>query len=88
MQSITAKLRETLKPVFPGTSTDEMTGGAIRWRTIQNKRSRREIPDECFVRSGRRVLVVRDPFLDWWETTLSDARQLFSGKSGHRPEDE
>jgi hypothetical protein len=63
-----------LPPVFPGSKTDELTGGAIAWGTVQNKRSRREIPDECFVRSGSRVLVLRDPFLRWWVTTLSPAR--------------
>jgi hypothetical protein len=58
-----------------GIKTDELTGGAICWGTTQNRRSRGEIPDECFTRSGARVLVIRDPFLDWWATTLSDARR-------------
>jgi hypothetical protein len=69
------QLRETLPPVFAGPAVDQLTGGAIHWPTIQNKRSKREIPDGCFMRSGRRVLVRRDEFLDWWATTLSDARQ-------------
>lgn len=67
-------LRDSLPPIFAGPKIDNLTGGALRWRTIQNKRSRREIPDTCFVRSGPRVLVCRDPFLDWWATTLSDVR--------------
>jgi hypothetical protein len=68
-------LRAALPPVWLGTRTDELTGGAIHWPTIQNERSRRKIPEECFARSGTRVLVIRDPFLAWWATTLSEARR-------------
>jgi hypothetical protein len=75
VQSVVEELRRALPPVFLGTNSDELTGGAICWRTIQNKRSRREIPDECFVRSGPRILVRRDPFLKWWSETLKEARQ-------------
>jgi hypothetical protein len=74
-QRVIDELRRALPPVFAGTSLDELTGGAIHWPTIQNRRSAREIPDECFVRSGPRVLVIRDPFLDWWSETLKEARQ-------------
>jgi hypothetical protein len=76
-QRVIDELRQVLPPVFAGTSFDELTGGAIHWPTIQNRRCDKEIPDECFVRSGNRVLVIRDPFLDWWGTTLRDARQPF-----------
>ena len=75
MQEIIDQLRKALPPIFLGSASDELTGGAICWGTIQNKRSRREIPSECFVRSGPRVLVVRDPFLDWWGATLRPARE-------------
>ena len=75
MQRVIDELRKTLPPVFAGTSLDELTGGAIHWPTIQNRRALRQIPDDCFVRSGTRVLVLRDPFLNWWGTTLSEARQ-------------
>jgi hypothetical protein len=68
-------LREALPVVWAGPRTDDLTGGAIHWPTIQNERSRRKIPEECFARSGNRVLVIRDPFLDWWATTLSEARR-------------
>ena len=73
--NLVEELRQVLPPVFAGTSIGQLTGDAIKWGTIQNKRSAREIPEECFVRSGTRVLVVRDPFLNWWATTLSKARQ-------------
>jgi hypothetical protein len=69
------QLRQELPAVFAGSNSGELTGGAIHWPTVQNKRSKGEIPDDCFVRSGRRVLVHRDRFLDWWAMTLSEARQ-------------
>jgi hypothetical protein len=75
MERIIEELRKALPPIFAGTSSDELTGGAIHWPTIQNKRALRLIPDDCFCRSGQRVLVIRDRFLDWWQTTLSEARQ-------------
>jgi hypothetical protein len=72
------ELRKALPVVFAGPSIDALTGDAINWGTIQNKRCRREIPDECFARSGNGpTIVIRDPFLDWWATTLRDARQPF-----------
>ena len=75
MQNVVDELRRALPPIFLGANIDELTGGAICWRTTQNKRSRREIPNECFVRSGPRILVRRDQFLDWWSGTLTEARQ-------------
>jgi len=58
---------------FAGTSIDEMTGGALRWRTLQNMKSRGEIPTSCFVRQGsRKLLLRRDPLLKWWSSQLSE----------------
>jgi hypothetical protein len=76
-EDIIAELRRTLPPVFLGSKIDKLTAHAIAWGTVQNKRSRREIPNEneIFIRSGNRVLVARDPFLDWCKTTLSEARR-------------
>jgi len=53
--NIIAELRSVLPPVFLGTKIGELTGHAIAWGTVQNKRSRREIPDACFARTGTRV---------------------------------
>jgi hypothetical protein len=75
LQHVVEELRKALPPVFAGTSLGELTGGAIHWPTIQNRRALRQIPDGCFVRSGPRVLVLRDEFLNWWGTALSEARQ-------------
>jgi len=72
MRDLIEELRQALPVVLAGTSLDELTGGAILWATIQNLRSQRRIPDSCFVRSGSKVLVRRDPFLSWWETTLRE----------------
>jgi hypothetical protein len=87
LQQLIEQLRQELPSVFAGTSVAELTGGAINWGTIQNKRSRREIPDQCFVRSGTRVLVLRDPFLDWWGATLSEARQPTVSRPRHQKAD-
>lgn len=73
-ESIVKELLAHLPPIFAGSHIGELTGGAIHWPTIQNKRSLKEIPEECFAYSGRRVLVRRDPFLKWWGGTLSEGR--------------
>ena len=74
MQEVIEQLRQALPPIFLGSRVGELTGGAIHWPTIQNKRSERKIPDDAFIKSGPRVIVRRDRFLDWWATTLSEAR--------------
>lgn len=77
MEHLIERLRQELPAVFLGAKLAELTGHAIVWGSVQNKRSRREIENESriFIRSGNRVLVIRDPFLDWWATTLSEARR-------------
>jgi hypothetical protein len=70
IERIIEELRAAWPPVVAGQSLDELTAGGIHWPTVQNARSRREIPAECFCYSGRKVLIVRDPFLAWWKTTL------------------
>lgn len=72
---IIVEMRAALPPIFLGSKIGELTGHAIAWGTVQNKRSRREIPEECFARSGSRVLVKRDPFLLWWAGTLQPSRR-------------
>jgi hypothetical protein len=79
------ELRQVLPPIWLGTRTDELTGNAIAWGTIQNLRSRREAPEEAFARSGNRVLVIRDRFLPWWVSTLTEARQASVVPSRYRP---
>jgi hypothetical protein len=74
MRDVIEELRAALPPIWAGPRSGELTGGAFHWPTIQNWRSGGKVPDECFVRSGPRVLVLRDRFLAWWESTLSEAR--------------
>jgi hypothetical protein len=69
---------------FAGPKLDELSGNAIRWSTTQNRRSRGEIPAECFV-DGRPTLVIRDPFLRWWASTLSNARRWPAVSSHPQP---
>jgi hypothetical protein len=73
---IVEKLRALLPPIFPGPKIKQLSGGTFNWDTIANQKSQGKIPSECFVRSGSGPnLVDRDLFLDWWASTLSDARQ-------------
>ncbi|XPV75784.1 MAG: hypothetical protein ACNI27_14235 [Desulfovibrio sp.] len=78
MDELIKKLKEHLPPLFAGTELDKLTGNALRWRSIQNLRANRELPEnrkipkECFVRyNGKKVLINRDPFLDWWMNQLT-----------------
>jgi len=60
-------LRRILPETFPGPEIDELTGRTFKWETIQNRRSKREYPPECFVRlggGGSPTIVIRDLFLD------------------------
>ena len=71
---VISEYRQKLPPAFAGVSLDQLTGDALRWRTIQNLKCRGEIPTECFVRQGgKKLLIVRDPFLDWWASQLEEA---------------
>ena len=79
MKELREQLERYLPPVFAGKSIDELTGNAICWRTILNLKSKskdlpsdQRIPADCFIRyKSRKVLVVRDRFLDWWLSQLT-----------------
>ncbi len=65
-ENVVLLFESLLPPVFRGKDLDALTGKILQWRTIQNARSRREIPDECFAKlSPRKVIVLREPFLKW-----------------------
>jgi len=56
---------------FPGKMIDSLTSNGLRWRTIQNRRSRGEIPAQCFVKvSSRKVIILRDAFLEWLDADM------------------
>lgn len=70
-------LRNKLPDCFPGTMLDSLTSNLLRWRTIQNKRSQKKIPESCFKKiSARKVVIYRDSFLDWFATTLPEATEV------------
>lgn len=72
IEAVLLELRSNLPPIFAGQNLDEMTGGAIVWRSILNAKTRKEVPASCFIKSGRKVLVKRDEFLEWWAGTLRE----------------
>jgi hypothetical protein len=75
--------RKEWPAAFAGPLLDKLSGNACRWSTTQNRRSRGEIPAECFV-EGRPTLVLRDKFLDWLDSRLtasSEARRQSDGPS-------
>jgi hypothetical protein len=52
-----------------------MTSGGYRWRSLQNEKSLGVVPDGVFLRSGgRKLLVVRDQFLHYWQSKIREAR--------------
>ncbi len=66
------ELRKHLPPVFAGVELDRLTGNAYRWRTFCNERTRNEVPENIFLRSGKRkILINRDQFLKFWSKKLS-----------------
>ena len=68
------KLRDVLPPIFAGTSLDQLTGNAYRWRSLQNERCRGDAPKEMFLKSGsRKTLVDRDRFLEFWQDKIESA---------------
>ncbi|WP_319779947.1 hypothetical protein [Maridesulfovibrio sp.] len=75
MDELLEQLKSEIPAIFAATELDNLTGKAIRWRTIQNIRANKAlseaeaIPDKCFLKAGKRkILIVRDPFLEWWLT--------------------
>jgi len=83
IDSVVAEMQAALPPIFAGKSLDVLTGDAIVWASVQNARSRREIPSDCFIYSGRKVLIRRDPFLTWWRTTLRERPGYDKERAGH-----
>jgi hypothetical protein len=80
---VIAGFRKEWPSSFAGPSLDKLSGNAFRWSTIQNRRSRREIPAGCFV-EGRPTIVLRDPFLDHLDARLkatSDTKRPPAGQA-------
>src|SRR5215470_105405 len=79
MEKIIEQWRDRLPPTFLGKEIDTRTEGQFRWETIQNRKFLGQIPRDCFIYSGRQVLIVRDPFLSWWQSTLSTKAPAVTG---------
>lgn len=65
-------LRQSIPAVFEGKRVEHYTGGGCRWRTLQNMKSQGLIDSSCFIRDGRKILIRRDSFLDWWSKRLRE----------------
>jgi hypothetical protein len=66
------KLQKDLPPLFAGTELDNLTGKGYCWRTLQNEKSLGKVPEDVFLRSGsKKLLVVRDKFLAHWQSKIT-----------------
>ena len=73
-QSILDNLAPILGPAFPISHCDQIRAFPAG-KTIRNMRSLRQIPEDCFIREGSRVLIVTEPFLEWFSSRLVPDRQ-------------
>lgn len=72
IHAVLQQLRETMPPLFAGSALDQLTAGGYRWRSLQNEKSLGTAPADMFIRSGnRKLLVIRDKFLEFWKSKLS-----------------
>jgi hypothetical protein len=61
-------LDRSLPDVFAGPRIYELTGGVFTWSGIRTRRSRKQIPEECFgprVGPNSPTPIVKEPFLQW-----------------------
>ena len=69
------QFKQTMPPVFAGTSLDELTAKAYLWRTLQNEKALKKVDENVFLRSGpRKLLVIRDLFLEHWQAKINSAK--------------
>lgn len=68
---VVAAARKEWPIIFAAHDIHEISGGAFALNTIRDLRSKKRIPPKCFARSmGKKVIIHRDNFLDWWNTKL------------------
>lgn len=79
MHFIVQNFEEDLPKSFFAIDLDDLTNKIIRWKTIRNIRTPKYKGDKlpppatCFSRVSNKVVVNRDPFLEWWGSQfLSD----------------
>jgi hypothetical protein len=69
------ELQKKLPPLFAGTELDNLTGKGYCWRSLQNEKSLGKVPEDVFLRSGsKKLLVVRDNFLAHWQTKIGSGK--------------
>lgn len=78
-QELIKQYQASVPPIFAATELDRLTGNALRWTTLQNRRANKNLPESekppqvCFRQDGaRKILIVRDELLTWWLGTLTD----------------
>jgi len=64
-EGIIEQLRTEMPAIFAGKAVDKYTGGAVRWRTLQNMKFRGEFPKNILFKVGKKDVIQRDLFLQW-----------------------
>jgi hypothetical protein len=68
------EFREKWPAIFAGTSLGSMTKEGYRYRSLLNEISRGDAPRDILMKDGKRKnLIVRDKFLDHWQSKLKKA---------------
>lgn len=70
IKSILDDLKYRLGPAFPISQFDREPALPAA-KTIRNLRSARCLPENMFIRDGRRVLVITEVFIPWYGKRLS-----------------
>ena len=65
MEKVIEELRSKLQPLFPIKKCDEIDA-FFHSKSIRNMKSQGNIPGSCFCYEGKRVLIHRDNFLNWF----------------------
>jgi len=63
------ELREELPPIWERPRTTQLTGGVVNSRTLANRMSQSEGPSGTF-KMGRKVIIAREPFLEWFSQLI------------------
>jgi hypothetical protein len=59
------EMRQQAPSLIRGEHIGKYTGDRWIWATVQNKRHKKEIPEDAFAHSGRIVMIHRDKFFRW-----------------------
>ena len=70
VQELIEQMRRELPAAFAFSAVGRLTGEAVQPGTLANQKSRGELPEGVVFRAGRKNLIARDPFLDWFARRL------------------